>query len=615
MKAFWRIFKYARPYRSSIALHIFFNVLAILFSLISISLVIPVLGLIFGQTEAVTVSPTYDGNMVGFAKDLLYYEIGVRLETLGQSDALLFVCIVVMIAFFLKNLFSYLASYTITPLRNGITKDLRLEMHNKILELPLAYFNEQRKGDIISRMTTDLKEIEWAIIMTVDLLFKNPLMVLTSLAILLFMSPQLTLFVFILLPVVTIIVTRIGKSLKLNNSKAQARMGQLMSQTEESVTGLKVIKAFNAESLKKGLFADLVDSYFRLMNKVMRKSDLASPLSETMGVAVMSIIIWYGGRLVLQDNDFTAEAFIAYILFFYQILAPAKGLSRANTFIQRGNASAERVLEVLDAKNPIQDPIASQEDTTFTEFKTGITFKNLSFSYAAAKGEKEAVAVLKNINLSVPKGKTVALVGQSGSGKSTLTNLVPRFYDPLMGKLLIDGVDAKNIKLKTLRAQMGMVTQESLLFNETIHYNIALGKPDATREEVIEAAKIANADEFIVKMQGGYDANIGDGGGKLSGGQKQRLSIARAVLKNPPILLLDEATSALDTESEKLVQDALAKLMKNRTSLVVAHRLSTIQNADLIVVMDAGEIAEQGTHEELLAKKGIYKKLVDLQSF
>jgi subfamily B ATP-binding cassette protein MsbA len=612
MNPFWRIFKYARPYGRSIGLHIFFNLLAILFSLISISLVIPVLGLIFGQTEGVSIKPEYTGELVDYVKDYLYYEIGQRLETVGQSDALLFVCFIVMIAFFLKNLFSYLASYSITPMRNGITRDLRLEIHHKILELPLSYFSDQRKGDIISRMTTDLKELEWSIIMTVDLLFKNPLMVLTSLGILLYMSPQLTLFVLILLPVVSIIVTWIGKSLKRTSTKAQNRMGQLMSQTEESVSGLKVIKAFNAEPLKRSLFSDLVDSYFRLMNRVMRKSDLASPISETLGVAVMSLIIWYGGRLVIADNDFTAEAFIAYILFFYQILAPAKGLSRANTYVQRGNASATRVLEILDAVNPIENPKSDKEDLSFKGFSELLEFKNVSFAYKQAEGEG---MVLDNINLKVPKGKMIALVGQSGSGKSTLTNLVPRFYDPLKGSVVLDGTDIRNLRLKTLRAQMGMVTQESILFNESVHYNIALGKPEASREEVIEAAKIANAHNFINEMPGGYDTNIGDGGGKLSGGQRQRLSIARAVLKNPPILLLDEATSALDTESEKLVQDALSKLMANRTSVVVAHRLSTIQSADLIVVMDKGRIAEQGTHQELMDAQGIYKKLVDLQRF
>ncbi len=610
MKSFWRILAFARPYRFNVVLNILFNLLGIVFSLVSITLVIPVLGLIFGTTEAVTESPAYTGNLIAYVKDSLYYEIGLRLKEVGQAEALFFVCIVVIVAFFLKNLFTYLALYAITPLRNGITKDLRLALHNKILELPLSFFTEQRKGDLISRMTTDLKEIEWSILMTIEMFFRDPIMILASLLILVWMSPALTAFVFLLLPLVALLVTAIGKSLKRSSTRAQQQMGDLMSQTEESVTGLKVIKAFNAEPLKKGLFKRTVEAYFRTMNSVMRKSDMASPLSETLGVAVMSVIIWYGGRLVLQENDFTAEAFIAYILFFYQILAPAKALSKASYHIQRGNASSERVWEILDAQNPIEDP---QQPKTFTTFSKSLEFRKVSFSYASEEGVPKKV--LHDIDLEIPKGKMVALVGQSGSGKTTLTNLVPRFYEVEEGALLIDGLNVKDIPLKTLRAQLGIVTQESLLFNESVHYNIALGKPEASREEVIAAAKIANAHDFVTGLENGYETNIGDGGGKLSGGQRQRLSIARAVLKNPPILLLDEATSALDTESERLVQDALYKLMENRTSLVVAHRLSTVQHADLIVVMDEGRIAEMGTHTALLERKGIYKKLVELQSF
>lgn len=605
MKPFYRILGYAKPYRTYVALNVVFNFLAILFSLISIGLVIPVLEVIFENKEVQLKPPVYNEGLINYVKDTLSYEIEIRVAESGQVEALFYLCILIVVAFFLKNLFRYLALYAITPLRNGITKDLRKALHDKILELPISFFTEQRKGDIISRMTTDLKEIEWSVLMIIEMIFREPLMIIFTLATLLTISPELTIFVFILLPVVALVITSIGKSLKRSSTKAQAKLGEIMSQTEENLSGLKVIKAFNAEELKKSLFDNTIGAYFRLMNSVMRKNDMASPLSEFLGVVVMAIIIWYGGGLVLENNGFESSAFIGFLIFFYQIIPPAKALSKASNNVQRGNASGDRVFEILDAENPIQD---QQNAEPFREFKKALVFENLNFSY----GEKQ---VLKNINLEVEKGKMLALVGQSGSGKTTLTNLVPRFYDVEDGSIKLDGIELKNIKLKDLRGQMGMVTQESLLFNESIHYNIALGKPTATREEVIAAAQIANAHEFIEKMDQGYDTNIGDGGSKLSGGQKQRLSIARAVLKNPPILILDEATSALDTESEKLVQDALFKLMKNRTSLVIAHRLSTIQHADEIVVMDEGRIAERGSHQELLDKDGIYRRLVDMQKF
>jgi len=454
-------------------------------------------------------------------------------------------------------------------------------------------------------MTADLKEIENGVLATIEMFFREPFIILSSLAILVWMSPQLTLFVFLLLPVVSFLITRIGKSLKRASTKAQESMGEILSLTEETVSGLKVIKAFTAEKQKASMFDRAANTYFSLMNKVIRRNDLASPISEVMGSLVMAIIIWYGGSLVMAENDFTAEKFIAYVLLFYQIIPPSKALSQASYKIQRGNASAERVLELLDAENPIQD---APDALDLPEFKEAIEFKQVGFSYQ----EKQ---VLSNIDLRIEKGKTYALVGQSGGGKTTLTNLVPRFYDIGSGDLSIDGLPLQRVKLQDLRSHLGIVTQETLLFNASVAYNIALGKPDATQEEIIAAARIANAHEFIEKLEQGYATNIGDAGGKLSGGQKQRLSIARAVLKNPPILILDEATSALDTESEKLVQDALFRLMENRTSLVIAHRLSTIQHADEIIVINEGKIAERGNHQDLMDKKGIYQKLVDMQSF
>ena len=608
MKSFWRILIFARPYRLSAFLNILFNLLATAFSLASIGLVIPVLRLIFNQADTQVQPPVYEGSPINFAKDYLNYEVGIRIADTSQSEALLYLCFWVIGAFFFKNLFRYSALFSIAVLRNGVTRDLRIALHEKFLQLPIGYFtNEKRKGDMISRMTSDLKEIEWSLLMTLESLFRDPIMIIGSLIILLVMSPQLTVFVLILLPVMSIIITAIGKSLKRSSGKAQGTMGRILSQVEENLSGLKVIKAFNAADSKNRIFRASADRYFAVMNRVLRKTDLASPMSEFMGATVFAIIIWYGGGLVLSENQFTAEEFIAYILFFYQIIAPSKSLSKISYQIQRGNASGERVLEILDAENPIKD---KEHATEMNEFRDSIHFNQVSFTYPGHETE-----VLHQLDLEVPKGKMVALVGQSGSGKTTLTNLVPRFYDVTDGRLQIDGTDIRDLKIDSLRAQLGIVTQESLLFNESVKYNIALGKPDASMEEIEKAARIANAHEFIEKLEDGYDTNIGDGGSKLSGGQKQRLSIARAVLKNPPILILDEATSALDTESEKLVQEALYKLMENRTSLVIAHRLSTIQHADEIIVMDGGRIAERGTHQELLAKEGIYRKLVEMQSF
>lgn len=605
MKAFWRVVRYAYPYKGTVLLSVLANFLSTIFSLASLALVIPVLQIIFDNAKAPSGPPVFEGDPMAYAEALLTFEIGTRLQETGQQQALMYVCFLVITAFIFKNIFRYLAQFMLAPMRNGITRDIRLDLHQKILALPVGYFTEKRKGDVMSRMTSDLKEIEWGVIATVEMIFREPVIIISSLAILVWMSPQLTLFVFILLPLVSFIITRVGKSLKRASTRAQESIGEILSLTEETVSGLKVIKAFTAEEQKASLFERASNNYFNLMNRVLRRNDLASPISEILGTGVMAIIIWYGGGQVLAENDFTAEKFIAYLLLFYQIIPPSKSLAQASYKIQRGNASAERVFELLDAENPIQDAPDAKE---CKEFKESIEFKDVSFSY-------EEKQVLKNINLRIEKGKTIALVGQSGGGKTTLTNLVPRFYDIGGGRLEIDGLSIDEIKLEDLRGNLGIVTQETLLFNASVAYNIALGKPDASAEEIKTAAEIANAHEFIARLPEGYNTNIGDAGGKLSGGQKQRLSIARAVLKNPPILILDEATSALDTESEKLVQDALFRLMKSRTSLVIAHRLSTIQHADEIVVINEGVIAERGTHQELLDRQGIYHKLVAMQSF
>lgn len=587
-------------------LNITFNLIAIFFALSSIGLVIPVLRIIFKRDNPLPKEPFLEGSdWAQYLQEYLTYQISVRMQSTDASQALLFVCAWVIGAFFMKSLSRYLANFFMAPLRNGVTRDLRNKMHQKILALPLSFFSAHHKGDIISRMTGDLKEIEVSVLTTLELLFKDPAMIFASLAVLFYMSPQLTLFVLILLPVVALAIARIGYSLKRSSRKAQDKLGELLSQTEEDLSGLKVIKAFNAESLKQNAFQKHLQRYYVVMNRVMRKSDLSSPTTEFLSASVLAIIIWFGGSLVLKGQDFGGEEFIAYILFFYQIIPPAKALSKASNRIQRGNAASERVLEILDAENHITDAPQARD---IKGFEKAIAFENVGFAY----GEKP---VLHNISLQVPKGKTVALVGQSGGGKTTLTHLLPRFYDVCSGRIAIDGKDIRELKMKDLRQLMGVVTQETVLFNDTVFNNIALSKPSATEAEVEEAARIANAHEFIQHLPQGYHTSVGNSGDRLSGGQRQRLSIARAVLKNPPILILDEATSALDTESEKMVQDALLKLMKNRTSLVIAHRLSTIQHADVIVVLEQGAVVERGTHDELMQREGTYRKLVEMQSF
>lgn len=595
-------------------MNLFFNLLAVIFSLFSMTLLIPFLDLIFvkGDDEF----KTYYENGVGAfnfsiesAIDLFNYHLSKLIMeapsiTEGKASALLFLCIVIVFSFFFKNLFGYLALFVMAKVRNGVLKDLRENTYKKLLVLPLSYYSEEKKGDIISKMSNDVVEIEWSVLLGIELVFREPLSIILFLSTMVYMSPKLTIFVFLMLPLTALVIGQVGNSLKRTSGLGQQMAGDIIAALEETLGGLRIIKAFNAEDSSIRKFEGLNLKYFNLMVKMYRKRDLASPMSEFLGVGILVIILWFGGQIVL-DGEMDSSVFIAFIMLFSQIISPAKSLAKAWYNVQKGAASADRLGNLVNAKNVIEDiPNA----TVLNGFDNAIEYNSVSFKY-----DKDLV--LKDVSFKIEKGKTVALVGASGGGKSTLADLLPRFYDPVKGAITIDEVAINLATVKSVRSLMGIVTQQSILFNDTIHNNIAFGAENVSEAEVIEAAKIANAHDFITQFPEGYQSNIGDGGGKLSGGQKQRISIARAILKNPPILILDEATSALDTESEQLVQTALNNLMKNRTSLVIAHRLSTIQSADKILVMDQGQIAEQGTHTELLALQGIYYNLCQLQSF
>lgn len=605
MKGFFRILKFTKPYWLYGLGNILFNILTVLFSLVSLTMVIPFLGLLFGTQEKV-----YEAPELSLSPDRIiqnfYYHITQIIDSKGEVKALLFICMIVLAMFFFRNLFRYLALYFLSPIRNGVVKDMRNALHKKVLTLPIGYYTEKRKGDIISRMTADLIEIEWSIMSSLEMIFKDPLNIIIFLGALIVLSPKLTLFVIILLPITGFLIARIGKSLKRTSEKGQSQMGELVSNIEENISGLRIIKAFDAEKNTQKYFEKNSNRYSNIMTRLLRKKDLSSPMSEFLSTIVLICVMWFGGQLVLgAERNLSPEEFIGYIVIFSQIIPPAKSFTSAFYHIQKGSASAERVYEILDEKNPIQEPVTPKGKPKLTR---DIEFQNVSFSY-------EQKEVLSSIQLKIKKGETVALVGQSGSGKSTIADLLARFYDIQKGEVLIDSINIKEYKISDLRAMMGIVSQDPILFNDTVFNNIALSNPNTSQEEVIVAAKTANAHEFIMQMEEQYNSKIGEGGNKLSGGQKQRLSIARAILKNPDILILDEATSALDTESEKLVQNALNKLMQNRTSLVIAHRLSTIQNANTIVVLQEGEIIEAGTHQELLEKQGVYRKLYDFQSF
>ena len=558
--------------------------------------------LIFGSSSLSGVAKIATNNSSGL-KDLLYNFLQNSIAQYGKVAALGWICFGIITAVLLKNVFLYLSFYFLAPIRNAVTRKYSKLLYNKILQLPIGYFTEQRKGDILSRSSNDIAELETSIIGALEGMIKEPLNIIGIIIVLFVISVKLTLFVFVLLPLAGLIVGRIGRSLKKQTNKAQVKWGEIMTQMEETLTGLRIIKAFNAEGRVKKSFFGLIDEIFLIKNKILYRRDLASPLSESLGVIILCCVLWFGGKLVLSGEILSGSSFIGYVALFSQIINPAKALSQAVYNVNRGTATLDRLNEVLEAPIIVEE---ANDPIELSGFKDSIQFENVQFSY-------QDTSILNNINLTIQKGKTIALVGSSGAGKSTLADLVPRFHDVSNGTLLIDGKNIKDYSLHSLRSQISIVTQEPILFNDTIAANIALGKPDATKDEIITAAKIANAFDFISTKEDGFETMIGDRGSKLSGGERQRLTIARAVLKNPPILILDEATSALDTESEKLVQDAINNMMQNRTSIVIAHRLSTIRHADEIIVLQKGEIVERGNHDELLALDGYYKKLIEMQ--
>lgn len=587
----------------------FFNILYSLLNILSVGTMLPILGLMFGTIEKQGREPVWNGELgtyFNYIKDKAYYFVQIQIDQHGAVQVLAVLCAITGVSFLLRNIFRYIGSFLLVNYRVGITKDLRTAMYNKFLQLPVSFFTEQRKGDMMSRISNDIGGVEGGIMGVLVDIINAPFMIISSLIALFLLSPQLTLFSLVVFPVMGLLISWTGKSLKKQAHYAQAELGNLFSLVDETLKSSKVIKIFNADKILKNRFNETTTNWQNFAIDMSRKRELASPMSEFLGSITILIITWYAGTQILEDQTMKPQAFLVFIGMFFQILDPAKKLSSAISSIQGGMASLERVAEVLDYDLKVEE-IA--EPVSISTLSNQIEFKNIGFYY-----DKDNV-ILKNFSLIIPKGKTIALVGQSGSGKTTIANLLARFYDVNEGQILIDGVDIKHLKLKEYRQLLGMVTQESVLFNDSIYNNILMGKPEATKEEVVEAAKIANADSFITNLPEGYDSNIGDDGNKLSGGQKQRVSIARAVLKNPPVMILDEATSALDTESERFVQDALDKMMENRTSLVIAHRLSTIQKADWIVVMEKGIVVEQGTHHDLIAKKGMYHKLVELQNF
>ena len=602
--------RFVPPYRWQVAANLFFNILSTILSLFSFATIIPVLQILFGLSEMdVVYMPLSDATTMQEALNLLknnlYYFLQTQIDTHGAEYVLLLLGVCLVLLTGLKCLTAWLANYFMVPIRTGVLRDLRAQLYRKVVSLPIGFFTEERKGDVMSRMTNDVNEVEASIMSTLDMLFKDPIMIIVYLVTLFTISWQLTLFVLLLLPIAGFLIGRIGRSLKRASTKGQEQNAEILTQIDETLGGLRVVKAFNAEGKLMQRFLNLINATRATFNRINRRYYLAHPVSEFFGTALIAILLWFGGTLILgEHSSIDAATFIYYLVIFYSIINPAKDLSKATYSIRRGMASLERIDKILNTQSNIRE---IENPNKLTNFQSVIRYEDVSFSY------QENRPVLQHINLDIHKGQTIALVGQSGSGKTTLADLLPRFYDPSVGRITIDGIDIRNVKTFDLRALMGNVNQEAILFNDTFYNNITFGVESATMEEVRQAARIANADDFIMATPDQYQTTIGDRGSRLSGGQRQRISIARAILKNPPILILDEATSALDTESEKLVQEALENLMKDRTTIVVAHRLSTIRNADLICVLHEGQIVERGTHDQLLALNSYYRRLIEMQ--
>lgn len=607
MKKYSRIFRYLGQYKSGILLYFLFILLSVAFSIVSVGMLMPFLELIFNGDKSMADGLMKDSNnpVVKFIRDSLVESINNNNDkTKGLLNTLGVICILIVISIFLKNLFLYLSFYILNPMKNKVVNQLRSDLYHKILHLPIGYFTEKRKGDLISRITNDIAEVENSVVGTLEGWVRDPLTIIVNFAFLFYLSPQLTLFLIIFIPIIGFVIGRISRSLKKQSLEAAIKYGESVSVLDETLGGLRVIKAFNIESLLKNKFFRINEELLTAKNKIGYRRDLASPMSEFLGVVVFAAILWYGGsRIISGTIPLEGSAFIGYLALFYNIINPAKSISLAFSNMQKGSAAIGRIEEVLRTPVTVDDNVNGKQLHSFNE---KIEFRNVRFAY-------DDVIILDNINLVVEKGKTIALVGSSGAGKSTLADLVPRFHDVTGGEVLIDGVNIKDYSLHSVRSLMSIVTQEPILFNDTIANNIRLGKANASDEEIIQAAQVANAHNFIIQKEHGYKSNIGDRGTKLSGGERQRLTIARALAKNPPILILDEATSSLDTESERLVQDAINNMMQNRTSIVIAHRLSTIRHADEIIVLQKGRIVERGTHDQLLSQNGFYKRLVEMQ--
>ena len=602
---FNRIFGYAWVYKKYFILNILSNIFYAFFGTLSMISLFPMLKVLFNQTEQLNNPPVWRGmsEAANYVENYLNYFVTTK-KASGSDDVLIFMVSIIIITFLLKNIFNYLSMFFITFLRNGVVKNIRNDIYEKMIKLSLSFYSEKKRGDIVARISSDVQELDNSFLSIFELIVKDPLMVLFTLISMFLISPKLSLFVIIFIPICGFVISVVGKSLRRKSLKVQKEQGQFISLVDETLSGMKILKIFNAEKKFFKKFTDSTNRFYKFSNSVLNRKNLASPLSEFLGISSIAGVLWFGGIMVLKENSLDASAFIVYLGLAYNILTPAKSLSRATYKVKKASAAAERIFHIIDNETMV---VEDENAQNIESFSSGIEINNITFSY-------EDEIVVDGLNLKIPKGKSFALVGQSGSGKSTLANLICRFYDVSSGSINVDGINIKNLKKDALRNLIGLVTQDSILFNDSIKNNLLIAKPEATNEEIIECLKIANAWEFVSKMPEQIDSNIGDSGNKLSGGQKQRLSIARAVLKNPPILVLDEATSALDSESEKLVQNALENLMKNKTSLVIAHRLSTIQKADKIIVLEKGKIIESGVHKELMKNDGIYSNLVKMQS-